>query len=140
MLILSESLQKDLKHEAKERGKAFVKDNIEEIAKQYHDRLPELNEFWIFIAAKRDKISGKLNAYIKAVDRDHLYMVNVPIQGAQLWYINWKTGQKKLEWILPLQPRKSKMDVQVYTKDNLILQKSLYNANKFLGRNLVTGE
>lgn len=140
MLLLPDRLKRELKEEAKERGKSFARDGIEEIAKKYHDKLPLLNEFWIFIAAKRDRHTGALNAYIKAVDRDHLYKVNKPIQGAQLWYINWKTGEKRLEWILPLQPKKSKILLTDYIQENKIIQDSVIRAEKALGKNLATGK
>lgn len=140
MLLLPKKVMDDIKDEAKERAKAFVDNTIEEIAGKFHSKLPLLNEFWILIAAKRDARSGHLNAYIKAVDRDHLHKVNHPIQGAQLWYINWKTGEKRLEWILPLQPRKSKIAIDEFTQGNKIIQESLKQSEKILRKNLATGK
>ena len=140
MLLIPKYLQDEIKDEAQERAKHFVKDSIEEIAQKYHKRMPDLNEFWIFIAAKRDRRSGTLNAYIKAVDRKNLHKVNHPIQGAQLWYINWKTGEKRLEWILPLQAKKSVVATDLYTQNNPIVLESLIKAERLLGKNLATSK
>ena len=139
-LLIPEHLKRELDAESRERGKTFVNETIGAIAEKYHSKMPLLNEFWIFIAAKRDKRSGNLNAYIKAVDRDHLHKVNTPMQGAQLWYINWKTGEKRLEWILPLQAKKSQIDTSHYICGNRLIQDSLLRADRALGKNLATGK
>lgn len=140
MLLIPNKLKKEIEAESKERAVHFVKNSIEEIAEKYHKKMPDLWEFWIFIAAKRDKRSGSLNAIIRAVDRANLHLVNQPIQGAQLWYINWKTGEKRLEWILPLQSKKSKVSVDSYTNSSPIVLSSLLQAEKVLGKNLATGK
>lgn len=145
MLIVPDHVANEIKHQQKELASKFVKDRIEQIAKIYHDRMPDLDEFWILIAGKKDLYSNKINVSIQAFDKES--KPDFPIQGGQMWHIVWSKGLKELEWILPLQKKIrvrgkkiSDTDIENYSQNSLIVRKSLEKASKVLGRNFLTGK
>ncbi len=115
-------------------GKDFARSGIQKIAKIYKEKLPGLDEFWIMVVAKPDMITKKVNVMIRAFDRAK--KPNYPIQGAQMWYVNWSKGIIQLDWILPLQQRRVINPLQ-YSENNLLILNSLDRANKCLGGNLL---
>lgn len=145
MLFVPDHVANEVKHKQKELAQQFAKDKIEQIAKIYHDRMPDLDEFWILILGKRDLFSGKIKASIQAFDLEN--KPKIPLQGGQMWHIIWSKGLKELEWILPLQKkikhgkkRISDPDVENYSNNSLIVKQSLERANKFFGRDFLSGK
>ena len=97
-------------------------------------------ELWILFAAKKDKITGKINMLIRAADKDRKHEIDFPMQGAQLWYTNQVTGDVRPEWILPLSARKQTDSLERVTEGNPLLKGYFKTASKRLGRDLLTGK
>lgn len=138
VLLISKKLESELKDAAHESAHQFTHDAMYQIAQKYYEKMPLAKELWILVVAKADLFTGNLNVALKAADRENLHKINVPIQGAQLWYTNQTTGEIRLEWILPFSKKGTKDRIEV-TKGNKIIEKSFDQAEKWLGRDLLTG-
>jgi len=139
-LILPAKYEKMMKEKSLEEAKNFTRHKIREIAQKYYDKAPEVKEWWIRIIGKRDLYSNKINAMISAADKDNRHKIDIPIQGAQMWYVNMKTNEVRLEWILPFSKAKQSDRIESVTNNNLLIKQSFDRAAKFLGKDLITGK
>ena len=139
-LILPSKYEKELKEKSLAAAKYQTRDQIREIAQKYYDKAPEVKEWWIRIIGKRDLYSQKINAMISAADKDNRHNIDIPIQGAQMWYVNMTTNEVRLEWILPFSKAKEAEDRESITGNNPLLEESFNKAAKWLGKDLITGK
>ena len=139
-LILPSKYEKLLKEKSLEEAKHFTRNKIREIAQKYYAKAPEVKEWWIRIIGKRDLYSNKINAMISAADKDNKHKIDIPIQGAQMWYVNMKTNETRLEWILPFSKAKQADTMKSVTDNNPLIKQSFKRAAKFLGKDLITGK
>ena len=139
-LILPAKYEKMMKEKSLEEAKHFTRHKIRQIAQKYYDKAPAVKEWWIRIIGKRDLYSNKINAMISAADKDNRHKIDIPIQGAQMWYVNMKTNEVRLEWILPFSKAKQADRIESVTNNNLLIKQSFDKAARFLGKDLITGK
>lgn len=139
-LILPSKYEKILKEKSFEEARHFTRTKIREIAQKYYAKAPLVKEWWIRIIGKRDLYSNKINAMISAADKENKHKIDIPIQGAQMWYVNMVTNEVRLEWILPFSKAKQADTMQSVTNNNPLIEQSFKRAAKFLGKDLITGK
>jgi len=139
MLILPDRLNRELKEKKKIASDDFIKNKILEVAHTYYSKMKDVKELWILFAGKRDLKSNKINVYIEATDRENKHKIDIPMQGAQLWYTNQITGEVRPEWILPLSKPKGKDDIERVTGGNPLLKSYFKNASERIGYDILTG-
>lgn len=139
MLILPDRLNRELADKKKVASDDFIKNKILEVAHTYYSKMKDVKELWILFAGKRDLKSNKINVYIEATDRANKHKIDVPMQGAQLWYTNQTTGEVRPEWILPLSRPKSKDSLERVTEGNPLLKSYFKNASERIGYDILTG-
>lgn len=142
-LLLPKSVLRAMEYkESKKRdlGKKFSQDMLIDVLNKYFTKMPDIEELWLLVMAKRDFISGKINLAFKACDKANKHIIDKPIQGTQLWYANQKTGELKPLRILPLSLPKQQDDLERVSGGSEIIKKSFSDAGKDLGYDLLTGK
>ena len=140
MLLIPKKLKAELDEVKREAGAKFVKDKVISIAHAYYSKFKDIKELWILFAAKRDRVTGRINVMIRAADKGRKHEIDVPIQGCQLWYTNQQTGEARPEWILPLSLPNSKDSLERVSEGNTFIKSSIENASKKIGLDLMTGK
>jgi len=139
-LILPNKLEKELKEKSLLAAKYQTHEKMRDIAQKYYEKAPEVKEWWIRIIGKRDLYTNKINTMINAADKDNKHKIDIPIQGAQMWYVNMRTNEVRLEWILPFSKAKQSDKRESVTNNNPLIEQSFNRAAKFLGKDLITGK
>jgi len=140
MVLITERLQKELEEKQRAEAANFTRNKIFEIAQLYYNKMKDVMELWILFAAKRDVISGNINLAIHAFDRDNRHIGDFPRQGCQFWYTNQKTGEARLEWILPFSNAKRADHLEIVSGGSRIIKESFKEASQKIGRDLLTGK